>query len=196
MYDVRGSFRRYPIPCENRQRRGRGNCISPAHCKGSLLAIVTNCWLPIVVLCPSTPDSLNPSRLGGTHLPPPSSFSGSLGSMLAYSQGTKYLYLRRQKGTNLKILHVNIECNIYTIYTYWWIHGVLASHSKWMQGFRIAVCVQDIDCGVSVTLSGPLNALWGPRRGRRHYNQIPLVMYVRTARWLTLPSAGKSPLSA
>ena len=44
-------------PCGNLQRRGRGNCISPAHCKGSLLPIVTNCCPPIVLLWPSTPPA-------------------------------------------------------------------------------------------------------------------------------------------
>ena len=63
-------------PCGNLQRRGRGNCISPAHCKGSLLPIVTNCCPPIVLLWPSTPPAkplvapqAQPFQGGGTHLP-------------------------------------------------------------------------------------------------------------------------------
>ena len=74
-------------PCGNLQRRGRGNCISPAHCKGSLLPIVTNCCPPIVLLWPSTPPAkplvaLNPSR-GVGHICLPTAFSGSSHSMLA-----------------------------------------------------------------------------------------------------------------
>ena len=123
MYDVRGSFRRYPIPCENRQRRGRGNCISPAHCKGSLLAIVTNCWLPIVVLCPSTPDSLNPSRLGGTHLPPPHLLFGKLRFNACLFSGYKvslFETAKRYKSENITCKHwVQHIYNIYILVDPW-----------------------------------------------------------------------------
>ena len=79
-------------PCGNLQRRGRGNCISPAHCKGSLLAIVTNCCPPIVLLQRSTPQPLNPSNpwVGHTCL---LLFEKLTFNALAYFQGTEHISL-------------------------------------------------------------------------------------------------------
>ena len=184
-------------PCGNLQRRGRGNCISPAHCKGSLLAIVTNCCPPIVLIQPSTPQPLNPSNpwVGHTCL---LLFEKLTFNAFAYFQGTEYISLFG-KGNKVSLWKESTLrcCKLFSIIfggtlRYSWsnfswqtnstlgwvlghfylIAGILNCNelrlcTYWSQGERYVEWPFVIHRNWRHCRSGRR------RRGRRHHNQIP-----------------------